>query len=181
MAHARRWTVAPIPCRRQGTRGILPSSPSDVKGEEVPQGRSFEALQRQGMVASQRGVGPFCQGPNQGPRLRPARPGLNRWQGPGARGSTLVYTLRWAPVFCDMVWSCAMARGLWLSQLLEGHPLLSLLCITAGTSPFLNLSAWKRALPWLCAGWGVGLVMGHVTADHQRGGALTLRLRWWSG
>lgn len=68
-----------------------------------------------------------------------------------------------------MVWSCAMACGLWLSQLLEGHPLLSLLCITAGTSPFLNLSAWKRALPWLCAGWGVGLVMGHVTADHQRG------------
>lgn len=71
-----------------------------------------------------------------------------------------------------------MACGLWLSQLLERHPLLSLLCITAGTSPFLNLSAWKRALPWLCAGWGVGLVMGHVTADHQRGAQRSNRTEW---
>ena len=73
--------------------GAFPSSPSDVEGEEVPQGRSFEALQRRG-VASQRGVGSFCQGPYQGSRPRPARTGLNRRQGPGARGSTFVEAVR---------------------------------------------------------------------------------------
>ena len=66
-----------------------------------------------------------------------------------------------------MVWSCALALGLvWC--LLTHSSVLTLWVVLALPGCALPFKDWKRALPWILAGWVWGVALQFLHQSHQR-------------
>ncbi|MGB0150556.1 MAG: hypothetical protein ACPF87_06670, partial [Flavobacteriales bacterium] len=76
-----------------------------------------------------------------------------------------------------MVWSCALALGLVWSLLTQtSFPLLWMLLGLPGLA--LPLNKWKRALPWILAGWIWGMTLQFIHESRQRPGQNDTTTEW---
>ena len=76
-----------------------------------------------------------------------------------------------------MVWSCALALGLVWSLLTQtSFPLLWVLLGLPGLA--LPLNKWKRALPWILAGWIWGTTLQWLIQAQQRDEHIEVTTEW---
>jgi len=62
-----------------------------------------------------------------------------------------------------MNWACALALGMWLSILLDGH--IAMLWVCLGLFHLcLPLNLWKRAASWVAVGWACALLSQEMWA-----------------
>ena len=76
-----------------------------------------------------------------------------------------------------MVWSCALALGLVWSLLTQtSFPLLWVLLGLPGLA--LPMNQWKRALPWILAGWVWGMTLQRLNQAQQRDEHIEFTTEW---